>query len=398
MMFAGPFASAMLADLGARVIKVESLEGDQIRRLLAFPEAGGARVMQGKESITLDLSSEKGRRIVHQLAERADIVLQAFRAGAAARAGVDQDTLKAVNPDLVYVNAPGYGTGGPFGHRAAYAPTIAAASGLSLTDVADIADLGTAEIEELRAAGIRVFASGTVAVVQADGISALGVASAMLLGLVAKARKRPLGPLTTTMLGSASHALVEHAVDWDGRPAAPQVDPEGYGYQALYRMYPTAEGWVFLAAPEESDWAPLVDVVDAELGKDPRFATAQSRSEHDRELSDRLAELFAQKPAADWEELLTARNVGCVVVAEQDPPLVLQSDEALSDEYCATCTHPLFDEHLRAGPPVRFSRSKTRAPGGCLAGQHSDGILAELGYDTEEIARLREEGVVGPVP
>src|SRR5690606_4091809 len=198
MMFAGPFASAMLADLGARVIKVESLEGDQVRRLLAFPEAGGARVMQGKESITLDLSSEKGRRIVHQLAERADIVLQAFRAGAAARAGVDQDTLKAVNPDLVYVNAPGYGTGGPFGHRAAYAPTIAAASGLSLTDVADIADLGTAEIEELRAAGIRVFASGTVAVVQADGISALGVASAMLLGLVAKARKRPLGPLTTT--------------------------------------------------------------------------------------------------------------------------------------------------------------------------------------------------------
>ncbi len=206
------------------MIKVESLEGDQIRRLLAFPEAGGARVMQGKESITLDLSSEKGRRIVHQLAERADIVLQAFRAGAAARAGVDQDTLKAVNPDLVYVNAPGYGTGGPFGHRAAYAPMIAAASGLSLTDVADIADLGTAEIEELRAAGIRVFASGTVAVVQADGISALGVASAMLLGLVAKARKRPLGPLTNTMLGSASHALVEHAVDWDGRPAAPQVD------------------------------------------------------------------------------------------------------------------------------------------------------------------------------
>uniref|UniRef100_UPI0015F0EF43 CaiB/BaiF CoA transferase family protein n=1 Tax=Pseudonocardia pini TaxID=2758030 RepID=UPI0015F0EF43 len=397
LMFAGPFGSTLLADLGARVIKVEALAGDDVRRLVAFPEAGGARVTQGKESITLDIGTEEGRRIVHQLVARADVVLQAFRAGAAERAGIDEVALRAINPDLVYVNAPGYGTGGPYGGRAAYAPTIAAATGLSLTDVPDVGD-GTGDIEEIKRNAIRTFVGGTAAVVQADGVSALGVASAMLLGLLGRARNRPLGPLTTTMLGTASHALVDQAVDWVGRPSSLTVDAEGYGYQALYRLYPAAEGWVFLAAPEDAEWAALVDAIDPALGSDPRFADAAARQANDGALVDRLSQIFASRTAQDWEKLLTAQDIGCVAVADSDPATVLQTDEELSAEYCASCTHPVFDEHLRVAPPVRFSRSQTLARGGCLAGQHSDTILAELGYDEAAIAELREKEVVGKAP
>jgi crotonobetainyl-CoA:carnitine CoA-transferase CaiB-like acyl-CoA transferase len=192
VMFAAPFGSTLLADLGARVIKVESLEGDGIRHILSFPELGGARVMQGKESIALDLDTPEGRRLVHELAGQADIVLQGFRAGAAARAGVDADTLRAENPALIYVNAPGYGTSGPFGTRPAYAPSIGAAAGLALADAPDAAG-ATSTMAEIKAAAIRLSGASAVPSLQADGIAALGVATAMLLGLVGRARSRPLG-------------------------------------------------------------------------------------------------------------------------------------------------------------------------------------------------------------
>ncbi len=133
-MFAAPFGATVLADLGARVIKVEPLGGDTIRDVMAFPEAGGGKVLQGKESIALDIRTPEGLAIVHELARRCDVVLQCYRAGVAARIGIDEATFKALNPDLVYLNSPGYGIDGPYGGKPAYAPSIGAASGVSLTD------------------------------------------------------------------------------------------------------------------------------------------------------------------------------------------------------------------------------------------------------------------------
>ncbi|TVT17430.1 CoA transferase [Amycolatopsis acidiphila] len=391
LMFAAPFGSTMLADLGARVIKIESLQGDTIRNVLPFPESGGARVMQGKESICVDLSTEDGRRIVHELARRADVVLQSFRAGAAARAGVDAATLCELNPDLVYVNAPGYGSGGPYGAKPAYAPSIGAATGIALTEVPGAAS-ATGTMDQIKEGSRLLNQACAVPSLQADGIAALGVASTMLLGLLARARGRALDELTATMIGTVGHALAERATDYFGRPDGPVPDAGATGFSALYRMYPASEGWVFLAAPAPGEWAPLAEALRLD---DPRFGAAEGRREHDGALAETLARIFATRPAGEWEQELTAADIGCVQVHEGSAELQLQADEALAAEYAASAVSPIFEESLRMGTPVRFSRSRTRAPGGCLAGDHTDALLAELGYDETAIADLRDRKVIG---
>jgi crotonobetainyl-CoA:carnitine CoA-transferase CaiB-like acyl-CoA transferase len=160
--FAAPFGGTVLREVGARVIKVEPLEGEPMRTLLPFPELGAAKCVQGKESICVDLSTEEGRAIVHAIARKSNIVLQSFRAGVATRQGVDAETLRAVNPDLVYLNSPGYGIDGPCGDRPAYAPTIGAGSGLVMRNIGTAIDERPGlSLKEIRADAMRLSGAGT---------------------------------------------------------------------------------------------------------------------------------------------------------------------------------------------------------------------------------------------
>ena len=112
-LFAAPHGTTVLTDLGARVIKVEPLEGDRIRGILSFPESGGAKVMQGKDSIAVDLTTPEGVALIREVAGRVDVVVQGYRAGAMPKLGLDYESIKVTNPDVIYVNAPGYGVDGP---------------------------------------------------------------------------------------------------------------------------------------------------------------------------------------------------------------------------------------------------------------------------------------------
>ena len=393
-MFAAPFGATVLADLGARVIKVEPLEGDAIRAIMAFPEAGGGKVLQGKESIALDIRAHEGLAIVLQIARRCGVVLQCYRAGVAARIGIDEAALKAVNPGLVYLNAPGYGIDGPYGGKPAYAPSIGAASGVSLTD----APLGGARPEthqQLLSGARNLRAGGTVPAVQSDGIAALGVASGLLLGLYAKQRGIALTDLTTTMLGSCTQALIGRNTSYQSRPRLSRVDDEFRGLGPLYRMYRAADGWVFLAAPAGRDWAALAAAL-AGYGSlsDERFATEASRAVNAAPLTDALEAIFATRAKDAWEAELTARDVGCVAVAQENAEWRMQDDEFYQAGYAVDAVSPIFDEHRRPAPLVRFSRSATKADAGCRLGQHTDALLRELGYDDERIADLRKRDVV----
>lgn len=394
-MFAAPYGATLLTDLGARVFKVEPLAGDSMRFLVAFPEAGGAKVLQGKESIALDINTPEGLAIVHDLARKSDIVLQSYRAGAAQRIGVDAATLKAINPDLVYLNAPGYGTGGPYGGRPAYAPSVGAASGLSTSDLGGL-DLHGANLDEIKRIALRRHTAGANPSVQADGVAALGVASSMLLGLLARKRGYPLGDMTATMLSSATHALMDRNIDYANRPEPPVSDPEMHGLGALYRLYEASDGWVFLAAPLDSEWNALTEALKpyTDLGQE-KFSTPALRRTHDADLAEALGSALRTRSKFEWEKALGAKDIGCVAVTERTPESHLQGDEYFEAGYTVLADSPVFDEHRRLAPLTRFSRSGVKADAGCTIGEHTDSVLTEIGFSTERIAELREKNIVG---
>src|ERR1700734_45178 len=226
-----------------------------MRNLLPFPELGAAKCVQGKESICVDLSTDEGRAIVHALARKSDIVLQSFRAGVATRQGVDAETLRAVNPDLVYLNSPGYGIDGPCGDRPAYAPTIGAGSGLVMRNIGTaIEERPGLSLKEIRADAMRLSGAGTTEYAQADGVSALTAATAMALGLLVRDRVGTAQTMLTTMLTSTAHALADDMVEYRDRLPTQLADAELLGYSALYRLYRAEDEWIYLAAPSQRDW------------------------------------------------------------------------------------------------------------------------------------------------
>lgn len=394
-MFAGPYGATILTDLGARVIKIEPLEGDNIRSLVAFPEAGGAKVLQGKESVAVDLTSPEGRELVYEIVKRSDLVLECFRGGAAERAKVDEASLKKINPDLVYLSAPGYGVDGPYAQRPAYAPSIGAASGISVTDGGNATTPPT-DRADLRRKAVTMHTAGATPAVQSDGIAALGVASAMLVGLYAKRKGIEVPAMVTTMIGTAAQALIASNTNYADRPEIPKTDDQFYGLGALYRLYQASDGWVFLAAPTEKEWPGLVKALSVyvDLESDERFSTATARRDNDGVLAETLSIVFAGRRKQEWEDELTGQDVGCVAAAEANPESVLQTDPFFEAGYSVEAVSPIFDEHRRLAPLNKFSRSLTKADAGCTIGQHTRPVLREIGVEEARIADLSERKII----
>lgn len=395
--FAAPYGATILTDLGARVIKIEPLAGDPMRNLLAFPETAGAKVLQGKDSVAVDISTTEGRQIVLDVAARADLVVQSYRAGVAQRLGLDAEALHAVNPDLVYLNAPGYGIDGPCGDRPSFGMTIGAAT-LALRNLGPAVKKGPdLTMDEVKAQSMRLWCAASVGIANCDGLSGLAVATALLLGLYSRRRGAPGHTMFTNMLGIGAHAMAEDAVQYAGRAPACTPDPDLYGYHALYRLYETADGWIFLAAPAPAEWPTLVtalsDTVD--LGDDHRFSSAAERRTNDSALGEVLDKVFRTLTALEWERRLGAADVGCVVAEPAPAEAVLMSEKfGRASGFVADVVHPTFDEVPRLAPLFRFSRSQTVARAGCTLGQHTTDVLHELGYPDDVVVDLHKRGIV----
>jgi crotonobetainyl-CoA:carnitine CoA-transferase CaiB-like acyl-CoA transferase len=395
MMFAAPYATSMLSDLGARVIHVERLEGDPIRVLGGFPEVGGMKVMQGKKSIAIDLSQADGREIVMRLLSRSDAVLHGFRAGVAQKMGLDGASLRTAFPHLFYMDATGYGTTGLYGDRPAYANSIAAAAGITLRNAGD--SLGDAEgvtLPEIKERS-KILGSFTASRgANADGLSAVTAASALMMGILAQKRGQSV-QMETTMLSSTSHVVYDDVITYEGKvPVEP--DPLLLGIGSLYRLYEASDGWIFLACVTDQEWAALVGVLRqfVDLDQDGRFSSAEARQADDGALAEILAQVFAQREAGYWEASLTDADVACAVSATETSERTLMGEIARQSDYVTTVSHPTYDDHPRLTPMVRFSRSSTVAGPACLAGQHTESILAEVGYGEDEVAALRDKQVI----
>jgi crotonobetainyl-CoA:carnitine CoA-transferase CaiB-like acyl-CoA transferase len=317
----------------------------------------------------------------------------------AQRLGVDAETLRSLNPDLIYLDAPGYGTDGPCAQNPAFAATIGAAAGLAMRNVGpSIDERPDLTLDQIMDGARRLVTANMNGYAQSDGFSALGVATAMLLGLLVRERGGGSRTMRTSMLLTNAHALSEQMIDYLGKGPLATADPELHGFDARYRLYEAAnQGWIFLAATAESDWAALATVMDqhGDLSGDDRFATEEARHANNAALAQVLAGIFVGRTANEWERDLTAVDVGCVAVSSEPVEAVLLGDDfGRGAGMVVDVVHPTFDEHPRLAPLVSLSRSATVAGVGCLLGQHTDSVLQELGYDQDAITELRAAGVV----
>lgn len=397
--YAAPFAATLLAELGARVIKLEELAGDPHRFMLPMPEVAGIKVLQGKESVAVDLGTPQGREIAHRIIAGSDVVLQSFRGGVAEKLGLDAETIRALNPDIVYLNSPGYGVDGPYARRPAFAPTICAAAGFASRNAGRTIPSGPdLTLEEIKPASLQMF-SACASGGNADGLAAVTSATTILLGLLA--RKRGLGgqDMFTSMLSSSAHALSEVLVVYEGAPTVTPPDSECLGFNALYRLYEAGDGkWVFLAAPSERDWTRLTAALEngATLAADPRFAGTEGRAAHDAELVDVLKGLFATRDAAAWEAELLPRGVACVAVWDGpvEANFIDEDGFARASGFTAEAFHPFLEEVPRLAPLASFSRSASVVGNAGLLGQETENVLREFGYGDEVIAALQADNII----
>jgi crotonobetainyl-CoA:carnitine CoA-transferase CaiB-like acyl-CoA transferase len=396
--YAAPFGLAVLADLGARVIKIEQLDGDAIRFQLPFPELGGVKVTQGKESLAVDFATPEGKAIVLDLLKDADLVLQAYRAGVAKRLGLDEASVRAINPDVIYHEAPGFGVGGPYGHRPAYAPTIGAGSGMAKRNIMSAVPEGPdLTMEQIKDGAIKMGAS-CLTVGNADGFSALAVACGQALGLLARERGAGAQGVVTTMLSTMSQILSEDMAEYAGRPQLATADSDLMGLGPLYRLYPAAAGsWLFLAAPQADEWEALKVALPGAGLDDPRFATAEGRKADADALADVLSAAFAKAPAAEWEQRLSDADIGCAEVhaGPSHDALMLPGGLAHRLGMVTEVEHGLFGVHPRLTSLLEFSRSQTRAGPGALIGEHTDKVLTERGFTAEQLQDLAARKVIG---
>lgn len=393
--FAMPFATTNAAALGARVIKIEDRNGDPMRSIFGVPESGAARVMEGKESISVDLRTAEGREVVHQLIAKADAFVNGFRPGIAERHGLDYQSLREINPDLVYYHASGYGVDGESARRPIFAHCAMAVGGTIHRQSAFWLD--PAMNEGMSATEIHaVILPRLRGVTDGDSNAALVVMTALVLALYHKRRTGQGQFLSSSMLGGNLWASADDAVRYEGKAPLPATDPDLNGISALYRLYEAAAGWVFLAAPTQREWEELTGALDRDdLARDPRFAGEADRAANDEALANELAGLFATRKAEEWEETLVSRGVACVVASGSTMSEFTASDPVLRETgLVAEVDHPLFGRMVRHGLPVRFSETPGRLAAGCVLGQHTRSVLTELGYSPDRIREWEQKEIV----
>ena len=394
---AAPLGASLLGDMGARVIKVEPVDGgDPIRGFGAGLGAtfGASKTTASKESICIDLKSERGQEIVSRMIEHADVIIHNYRPGVPDRLGIGYEQAKAIKPDIVWVSVNGYGPDGPGARRPSAHPIPGAVCGGALMQSGvDWPPAEVASIDELREAS-RWFSRANEG--NPDPNTSMCVATTAMLGLMARHQTGTGQRIFLSMLGANGYANAEDFLSYEGKPDRPTLDPALHGTSALNRLYRSQDGWVFLAAEGEASWNALASAGVNGLGTDARFATAEGRREHDAALTAELEAMFALRDADEWERDLIAAGVGCVNAGGYDSPgaFLVHDEHAQANSLLTDAQHALWGDYQRWAPPSTFSATPGNPRAGVLAGEHTDELLAEAGYSPSEIEGLRADNVV----
>ncbi len=376
----GPFATMILGDMGADVIKVEEPGvGDEIRMWPPFVDGESCAflsVNRNKRDLTLDLRREEGVEVLTRLAGGCDVLVENFKPGTMERLGLGYDRLSDINPGLIYCSISGYGATGPYRHKPGYDAIIQAHGGLmSIT--------GEARGEPVRA-----------------GVSLADISAGFLaaLGILAALRARDITGrgqvVDTSLLEGLLSILTYHAQNFlsggiiSGRLGS--AHPSAVPYQA----FKVRDGALMIGALNQKLWGKLCRALGLEsLTDDPMFRTAPDRTANREELSKILIRALAGMEMEEVSKKMEEAGVPYAPINSIDQ--VFSDPQVLHREMVVEVEHPKLGKLPLTGMPIKFSRTPAgirRPPP--LLGQHTGEILEEMGYSPREIEALRGQGVI----
>lgn len=379
---AGPWSTQILADLGAEVIKVENPNGGDDTRAWGPPFVGGESAYylcanRGKRSIAVDLTSPEGQEIVRRLATRSDVLVENYKLGTLERFGLDYDTLRQLNPRLVYCSISGYGRTGPAAERLGYDYVIQAEGGLmSIT--------GPTDGEPAR-----------VGVAIADLFTGMAAAQAILAALIAADRDGAGQQLDIALYDCQLAMLANVGSAYLATGREPRRLGNGHPTVVPYELFPTADGSVVVAVGNDRQFASLAELLGApELAVDKRFAKNAGRIVNRDALLAVIKPLIARRTTAWWLDAMPRANIPGGEV--RTVGRALTSDEARGRDMIATMSHPSAGEVSLVNSPLKLAETPVVAPvAPPLLGADGEGVLRELGYDEAGIAAMRASGATG---
>lgn len=377
----GPFATQILASLGADVIKIESPDGDNMRHVGPMRNAGMGHIFlhgnQGKRSVVLDLKQPAAKRVALLLAEQCDVLISNIRPKALARLGLDHESVRARNPRVIHVSAVGFDPNGPAAGKPAYDDLIQGAAGIPW-------------LMQQYTGGEPLYAPVTMA----DRVTGLHAVYAVTAALYARERTG-LGQAVVVPMFEALTQFV-----FGDHLGGATFDPPlgGPGYARLLtrhrRPYRTADGFLCVLIYNDKHWRNFFAAIDDpdRMVRDARFATHRARADHIDAVYAEVSALMRTRTTAQWQQLLTAADI---------PNTPMNSLQDLADDphhaatgFMRTVEHPTEGRLRTTGTPTRYSATPTPAElrAAPRLGEHTLDVLQALGLSASEIAAMRASG------
>jgi len=390
---AGPWCGQILGDLGAEVIKVERPgTGDDTRHWgppylkdqLGENTSEAAYYLsanRNKQSLTLDFTQPEGQRVIRDLVASCDVLLENFKVGGLAAYGLDYESLKAINPKLIYCSITGFGSDGPYANRAGYDFMIQGLGGLmSLT--------GRAEDEE----GAGPVKAG---VALTDILTGLYATVGVLAALNHREQSGAGQHVELALLDVQVACLANQAMNYLTTGVAPRRMGNAHPNIVPYQDFPTADGDIILTIGNDGQFRKFAEAAGhPEWGDDPRFSSNKARVAHRKELVPLIRQVTVFRTTAEWVALLEQAGVPCGPI--NDLAQVFADPQVLARGLRVDMPHPLAGSVPQVASPIRLSETPVeyrKAPP--LLGEHSEAVLQEvLGLSFEKILSLRQSGVI----
>lgn len=376
----GPFATQILASLGAEVTKIESPEGDNLRHIGPMRHTGMGHMFlhanRGKRSLVLDLKQQAARGVALKLVDTHDVLISNVRPNALARLGLDYESLRERNPRLIHVSCCGFGQTGPYASKPAYDDLIQGAAGLpwlmTRYGIGEPCYVPTTLAD--RVTGLHAVYAVTAALYERERS---GIGQAIVV------------PMFETMV---QFVLGDHLGGLSFDP--PEGDP---GYARLLtanrRPYRTKDGYLCVLVYNDKHWRAFFAAIDRseQFERDSRFSSQTSRAQHIDEVYAELAEIMVTRTTSEWRELLDTADIPNMPM--NSPYDMLDDPHLNAVEFIKQSEHPSEGRVLELGNPTTWSRSTcTDTSPSPRLGEHSLSVLEELGYSADEIAALEASG------